>query len=65
AFDRSGGRLGQGGGHYDRVLAQLKPSGALAIGLAFAAQELPAIPREAHDQALDWVVTEREAIRCG
>jgi len=65
AFDRTGGRLGQGGGHYDRVLAQLKPNGALAVGLAFAAQEMPAVPREPHDQALDWVVTEREAIRCG
>lgn len=65
AFDRSGGRLGQGGGHYDRVLAQLQPQGALAVGLAYAAQELPAVPREPHDQTLDWVVTEREAICCG
>lgn len=64
-FDRSGGRLGQGGGHYDRVLARLKPQGALAVGLAFAVQELAAVPREAHDQTLDWVLTEREAIRCG
>jgi len=65
AFDRSGGRLGQGGGHYDRVLAGLRPKGVVAMGLAFAAQELPAIPREPHDQALDWVLTEVEAIRCG
>lgn len=65
AFDRSGVRLGQGGGHYDRVLAGLRPKGVIAVGLAFAAQELPAVPREAHDQELDWVLTEREAIRCG
>lgn len=65
AFDRAGGRLGQGGGHYDRVLAALKPQGVLAVGLAYAGQELPAIPREPHDQTLDWVLTEREAIRCG
>ena len=65
AFDRTGGRLGQGGGHYDRVLEALKPCGAIAVGLGFAAQELARVPREPHDQALDWVVTEREAIRCG
>jgi 5-formyltetrahydrofolate cyclo-ligase len=63
AFDRRGGRLGQGGGHYDRVLAALRPKGALAVGLAYAAQEIPAVPAGTHDQRLDWIVTEREAIR--
>jgi 5-formyltetrahydrofolate cyclo-ligase len=63
AFDRQGGRLGQGGGHYDRVLAALKPKGAIAVGLAYAVQELAAIPAEPHDQRLDWIVTEKEAIR--
>ncbi len=65
AFDRAGHRLGQGGGHYDRTLALLKPRGAKAIGLAYHAQELPDVPTAPHDQALDWIVTEREAIRCG
>lgn len=62
-FDRLGGRLGQGGGHYDRVLAQMQGK-AVAAGLAFAGQEMPAIPLEPHDQRLDWVLTEREAIVC-
>jgi 5-formyltetrahydrofolate cyclo-ligase len=63
-FDRQGGRLGQGGGHYDRILAALRPQGVVAVGLAYAAQELAAVPSGAHDQRLDWVVTEREAVRC-
>jgi 5-formyltetrahydrofolate cyclo-ligase len=63
AFDRRGGRLGQGGGHYDKLLAALKPSGVLAIGLAFASQEMVTVPMGPLDQALDWIVTEREAIR--
>jgi 5-formyltetrahydrofolate cyclo-ligase len=56
-FDSKGTRLGYGGGYYDRTLAGLgrKP---LLVGLAFAAQELDEIPREAHDVPLDAVVTE-------
>jgi 5-formyltetrahydrofolate cyclo-ligase len=56
-FDSTGTRLGYGGGYYDRTLAGLakKP---LLVGLAFAAQELSHIPREAHDIPLDAVVTE-------
>lgn len=65
AFDRAGRRLGQGGGHYDRTLALLKPRGAKAAGIAYAAQEIDAVPAGPHDQMLDWVVTEKEAIRCG
>jgi 5-formyltetrahydrofolate cyclo-ligase len=34
-----------------------------AIGIAYAAQEVPALPTERHDQRLDWIVTERETIR--
>lgn len=64
AFDRAGGRLGQGGGHYDRILQKLKPQGVTAVGLAFAAQEIDRVPRGAHDQKLDWIVTENEAIKC-
>jgi len=64
AFDRAGYRLGYGGGFYDRSLAALRETGeALAVGAAWAAQEVAAVPRGAHDQVLDWVVTEREAIR--
>ena len=66
-FDRKGGRLGQGGGYYDRTLPLLravKPDLAV-IGLAFAVQEVASVPRAATDAALDFVVTERETIGIG
>ena len=59
AFDRQGFRLGYGGGFYDRTLAALRAAGPCrAIGLAFAGQEVAAVPRGATDLALDLVVTE-------
>jgi 5-formyltetrahydrofolate cyclo-ligase len=59
AFDRRGGRLGQGGGHYDRTLANLRRmKSVLVIGLAYAGQELHEIPMEPHDQRLDAILTE-------
>jgi 5-formyltetrahydrofolate cyclo-ligase len=64
AFDRAGWRLGYGGGFYDRSLAALRErSATMAIGVAWAAQEVAAVPRDGRDQPLDWVVTEREALR--
>jgi 5-formyltetrahydrofolate cyclo-ligase len=63
AFDRSGHRIGYGAGHYDRTLAQLRKSRAItAIGLAFAAQAVKAVPALAHDVALDYVLTEARAL---
>jgi 5-formyltetrahydrofolate cyclo-ligase len=60
AFDPAGYRLGYGGGFYDRSLALLRGAGdILAVGLAFAAQQVAAVPREATDQSLDLLVTER------
>jgi 5-formyltetrahydrofolate cyclo-ligase len=58
AFDRDGYRLGYGGGHYDRVIATLRPAGTLAVGLAFAGQEVETVPRGPHDQRLDAVLCE-------
>lgn len=59
AFDSQGYRLGYGGGFYDRSLALLRRTGdILAVGLAYAAQQVAAVPREATDQPLDLVVTE-------
>jgi 5-formyltetrahydrofolate cyclo-ligase len=55
AFDRAGYRLGYGKGYYDRLLTE---TSGLAVGLAFACQEVSAVPREAHDRPLDLVVTE-------
>ncbi|MFD0857782.1 5-formyltetrahydrofolate cyclo-ligase [Roseovarius aquimarinus] len=59
AFDRKGGRLGYGGGFYDRTLEMLRAAGpAMAIGYAFAAQEAEDLPLEPVDQPLDLIVTE-------
>ncbi|MDB5475061.1 MAG: 5-formyltetrahydrofolate cyclo-ligase [Phenylobacterium sp.] len=59
AFDGQGGRLGQGGGHYDRTLANLRSGGEVfVVGLAYAGQAVDAIPMEPHDQRLDGVLTE-------
>lgn len=65
AFTREGDRLGYGGGYYDRTLAGLREAGAvLAVGYAYGAQEVDAMPLDPLDQRLDWVVTERAAQRC-
>jgi 5-formyltetrahydrofolate cyclo-ligase len=65
AFDRSGHRLGYGAGYYDVTLAKLRAQSPppLAIGVAFAVQEVDPIAAEAFDQRLDMVVTEKEVIR--
>jgi 5-formyltetrahydrofolate cyclo-ligase len=62
-FDRKGGRLGQGAGHYDRTLASLrKIRPVFVLGLAFAGQEVEAVPTDRHDQRLDAILTEAEFI---
>lgn len=59
AFDASGYRLGYGGGFYDRTLEGLRARHpVIAVGFAFAAQELPAVPVEPTDQPLDAIITE-------
>ncbi len=64
AFDRRGGRVGYGKGHFDRSIAALSEMHpVLTIGLAYAAQEIEAVPAEDHDRVLDLVVTEAEVIR--
>jgi len=63
AFDRRGRRIGYGGGNFDATIAHLRSAGTLiAIGLAYADQEVETVPTEDHDEPLDWVVTERSAI---
>lgn len=62
AFDPTGGRLGRGGGHYDRLLATL-PERTLRVGVGFTSQLAPTVPREAHDVQLDVVVTDRGTYR--
>lgn len=61
-FDRSGHRLGYGGGHFDRLLAALPPSAPL-VGVAFACQVVDAVPAETHDVAVDLLVTEEGVLR--
>ncbi len=63
AFDRAGHRIGYGAGHYDYTLAhlrKLKLKHIIAIGLAFAVQEIAAVPALPHDVALDYVLTEAQ-----
>jgi 5-formyltetrahydrofolate cyclo-ligase len=62
-FDRRGYRLGYGGGYYDRTLQRLRSARpTVAIGFAFAAQEVAEVPTEHTDQRLDLIVTEVEVI---
>lgn len=73
AFDRSGTRLGQGGGHYDRAMAALarlpepeRPAISrppiVRIGIAWSVQEHPCLPRDPWDIPLDHIITEQEWI---
>ncbi len=61
AFDAAGNRLGYGGGYYDRTLAQLPD--AIAVGCAYEAQRVDAVPTGPYDARLDAVATERRVIR--
>ena len=66
AYDDRGYRLGWGGGHYARTIEELRGNGPLvAVGVAYAAQQVDAVPHSRRDQRLDWVVTEDGAVRVG
>jgi 5-formyltetrahydrofolate cyclo-ligase len=63
AFDRAGYRLGYGAGYYDMTIHRLRALKPItAVGVAFAAQEVPKIPTTPRDERLDLVLTEREVI---
>lgn len=62
AFDAAGGRVGRGGGAWDRALAESR--GAIALGVGYGFQVVSAVPREAHDRSVDALLTERGARRC-
>jgi 5-formyltetrahydrofolate cyclo-ligase len=63
AFDREGFRLGYGAGYYDMTIHRLRALKPItAVGIAFAAQEVPKIPTTPRDERLDLVLTEREVI---
>jgi 5-formyltetrahydrofolate cyclo-ligase len=63
AFDRSGRRLGRGGGHYDRVLAEPGARRSLRVGVGYAFQLVDEVPAGEGDERVDLVVTERELVR--
>jgi 5-formyltetrahydrofolate cyclo-ligase len=63
AFDRSGHRIGYGAGYYDLTIASLRAQkSVLAVGIAFAVQEIAQVPTTPRDARLDLVLTEREQI---
>jgi 5-formyltetrahydrofolate cyclo-ligase len=63
AFDRDGHRIGYGAGYYDMTINALRAKKKVtAIGIAFAAQEIPQVPATQRDARLDLVLTERETI---
>ena len=61
AFDRRGGRLGLGGGCYDRFLPRTP---AVRVGITYDFCLLDVLPAHGHDQRMDWVVTPTQTLRC-
>ncbi len=65
AFDAQGGRLGYGGGYYDKTIAALREHGhePVRIGFGYAQQQQPRVPMHAHDARLHYVVTHEGVIK--
>jgi len=64
AFDRTGNRLGYGGGYYDRTLRALRAAhDIIAVGICYDEQEMPDIPTHQRDERLDMIITDRRTIR--
>lgn len=61
-FDRTGGRIGYGGGYYDRFFKRANKK-VVKIGLAYSVQLLKSVPQEVHDIPLDVIITEKEKVR--
>jgi 5-formyltetrahydrofolate cyclo-ligase len=66
AFDRTGHRLGYGAGYYDRTIRVLRQQekNIQMIGVAYSLQEVEQLPVDSNDERLDFIVTEKEVIRC-
>jgi 5-formyltetrahydrofolate cyclo-ligase len=63
AFDRKGNRIGHGAGYYDMTIIRLRSRKPVtAVGIAYAAQEVPEVPVTSRDAPLDLVLTERDVI---
>lgn len=63
AFDRTGRRLGRGGGYYDRLLAERRAD-CLAVGVTWLERVLDEVPIESHDRRVDMLATEAGVERC-
>ncbi|MDH4316942.1 MAG: 5-formyltetrahydrofolate cyclo-ligase [Desulfobulbaceae bacterium] len=63
-FDARGGRLGYGGGYYDRFFIYSAPQ-AIRIGIAFEIQVVDHVPMLDHDQFMDYLITEKKTYDCG
>ncbi len=61
-FDERGGRMGYGGGYYDRFVSQRTPQ-ALRVGLGFELQVVEKAPLQSHDELLDLVITEKRILQ--
>ena len=61
-FDGAGRRLGRGGGHYDRLLAEARPD-AVAIGVCYQERLVPELPEAPWDIRVHLVVTEEQVVR--
>jgi 5-formyltetrahydrofolate cyclo-ligase len=59
AFDLRGGRLGRGGGYFDRALGEMGEGGPISLGVGFEFQLVEEVPREPHDRAVGAILTER------
>lgn len=59
AFDARGGRLGRGGGYYDRFLGRPSMRQAVKVGVCWSLQVVPDVPTESHDIGMDWICHER------
>jgi 5-formyltetrahydrofolate cyclo-ligase len=65
AFDRKGRRIGYGAGYYDMTINRLRGMKPIvAVGIAYALQQVPQVPTTEHDARLDLVLTERDVIDC-
>ena len=63
AFDRSGARIGYGGGYFDWLFKQL-PEGALRLGVAYDFQVVDSIPQDSWDEKVQTIITENDTISC-
>lgn len=61
AFDKTGHRIGFGGGYFDRFLKKID---CTTIGLAYELQIVEKVPVEKYDVAVDYIVTEKRIIKC-